>query len=347
MNLNCAIVVVLLAGTCAFGQAGAPGKAAEQPQGYAVAAMVGQVSGRPIYASKVFEPIREQLMTRGKQVPRAKFREEATDIIRKRVDGLVIEGLILAEAERNLSEQERYGLLQMLKLERERLIRLFGQGAPALADARIREKTGRSLDEKVNDYRQEVVVSKYMREKLTPQINVTRKDINRYYTSHYDEYNPPPGRIIHMIYTGDAGNADKIDLLLKEGKPFLEVAADAKLNSNRPENEGLFAQPIQGDGQLIPLLNAPMLKLGEGEYTDRIVVGKRFYWIYLKTISTGKARPLREVQGQIENKLRNLQFNQLSYKFHDDLLRNGSYDSKESMVQTLVDIAVVKFALPQ
>ncbi len=314
----------------------------------AVDAMVGHVNGKPIYANTVFEPMVQELTTRGKQVPRDRFRNEATAIISRRLNGMVIEALILGQAERNLKQQEEYGLRVILKKQREELIRKLGMGAESVADSRLQQSEGLTLDEKVDEIRAEALVKKYTREKIIPQINVSRRDIKRYYKRHYDEFNPPPGRKIHMIRTRDISKGARIDKMLAEGKPFLEIAGDSNLNEKDPDKQGLFFENIQ-DEKIFDnaKLNDPTLKLQADQHTERIKLGSSYYWIYVATISTGEVKPLKEVQADVEARLRIMQYNQLTGEYHRELFETGSYDPLDDMVDRLVEVAMNRFAMPR
>src|SRR5690606_31306012 len=80
-------------------------------------AMVGQVNGRAIYASQVLAPIAPQLRSLGQSVSRAEFRRQADNLIRGELLRIITDALILGEAERDLTQQEHYGLLAMLSVE--------------------------------------------------------------------------------------------------------------------------------------------------------------------------------------------------------------------------------------
>lgn len=313
----------------------------------AIDAMVGQVNGRAIYANKVFEPLHEQLTTRGKELPRQRFRVEVQGIIAKRLESMIIQALILGEAERNLTQREQYGLSEYLKQKRKELINLIGTGSAVVADSRIRNESGITLDERVEEIRKQTLVQSYVKEKIEPQINVSRKDIKRYYKNHYEEFNPPPGRTIHMIRAKDAAAAAQIEMQLAEGKPFLEVAANAKLNRNKPDEQGFFMTTKSKKFFNDANINEQVLQLKQGEHTPKFKLGSADTWVLVKSLSTGEARPLRDVQGRIEKKLRDMQYTQLTNRFYAELFETGSYDSPEVMVNRLVEVAMNRYALPR
>jgi hypothetical protein len=314
---------------------------------YTVDAMVGQVNGRAIYASAVFKDIHEQLVARGKAVPRAAFEREVAGIIAQRLQVIVLESLILGEAERDLTMREQQGLGALLKQQREDMIKRFGRGAAAVADVEIRRQQGRTLDQALEDYRQEVLVKKYLDQHIMPRINVSRRDIERYYQRHYDDFNPPPSRTIHMIRTSDAATADRIDQLLGEGKPFLEIAADASLNSYKAGDKGLFGTDVPGNDVFGPEdLNEATIALAAGQYSPRIERSNGHFWVYVATIKRDPPRPLREVQSEVEGLLRRQQYEQLTSEYHVELFEKGSYDPLEDMAIRLIDVAMARYAAP-
>lgn len=315
-------------------------------QAYSVSAMVGQVNGRAIFDFHVLSEIQDPLRAMAQKLNRGEFRQQASALIAQRLRQLVMDMLVLGEAEKGMSEQQRYGLLNFLKGQREEITRRFGEGSEARADTSLRERYGVTLEQRIDQVRQEVIVRNYLREKLFPKINVSRKDIERYYREHHAEYNPPPGRTIHMMLTRDAAVAKAIEKHLEEGKPFLELAADKRFNSYNPDGEGRF-----GDKAIVEStpfrekeLNEAMLALAAGQHSPRIDVGDRSYWVFVKSISTGQAKSLREAQSEIEQILRAQQFRALTDQYQSRLYSEGSYNPLEEMHAKLMEIVMSTYA---
>ena len=198
------------------------------------------------------------------------------------------------------------------------------------------------------------MIRSHMSQKINPKINVSFKDVKRYYRRNQDKFVVKPGRTIHMIRAENAAAADRIDSRLADGDPFLEIAGDAELNQYKPAQQGLFGEGLQGEQILTKGLNEPMLKLEAGQNTPRIAMGDSFYWVYVKTISEGKAQTLTEVQGQIRFLLVNQRHRRLVREYHVELLRAGSLDPRgpESdplsvMVDSLVEVAMSRYAQPE
>lgn len=307
---------------------------------YQVAGMVGQVNGRPIYARSIFKDVHERLTDLGQRLPAAQFRQQASALLQGRLKQIVMDALILGEAENQLTEQNQQGLIQFLKEERKKLVRELGRGSEELANERSRTTSGLTLDQRISEKRNQVIVQNYLRNKLWPKINVSRKDIERYYQDHFEEFNTPQGRTIHLIRTSDDNVANQIDKELANGRNFLDIAGDNVLNPRDWEKKGLFGTGIKGVPFGNDALNDATLKLAEGEHTPRMRVGTMYTWVYVATISQGQTRSLREVQLEVERTLKQQQYNRYTEDYQKRLLDEGSYNDIQEMHNRLLDICM-------
>src|SRR5690606_8245681 len=146
---------------------------------------------------------------------------------------------ILSEAERDLTEAERSGLRVMISRKREDLMRQWGQGSLALTEARLRDQTGKTLDQTLEAVRQQQLVRRYLIQKLLPLINVTRRDVEQYYRENSDTYQPPRKRTVRLIRVGRPADAEAIAAALNAGQAFKDVASSPP-NAYRPEEGGLW-----------------------------------------------------------------------------------------------------------
>ncbi len=325
------------------GVEGGSGGGVETPR-YTVAAMLGQVNGRPIYADAVLEPIVEQLAALGQTLPRVEFRKRAYQLISGRLSQIVADALLLGEAEQRLSDRERAGLQHLLKQEREELIRFWGRGSVAVADESLRVQTGRDLEETLEDTRQKLVVQQYLRQKLFSQIYVTRKDVERYYHEHQDEFNPPRTRLLRLIRVTEASVADEVEARLGAGESF-ESVAQMEANRYRREEGGLMSEPAVGEEVFSePELNEAMLSLGVGERSRRVRLPDADWWVYVESMEEPAGRSLREVQLEIEESLRRQRFRDLTQRYREELFKNGSYDPIEEMAEALLEVAMSRYA---
>lgn len=338
MKIHTLLVLIgclMLAGLCP-----APADAAT----YSVDGMIGQVNGRAIYTNDVLDEQMSQTLTAwGKELPRAEFRKRAAERIALRLNGMVTDALIFGEAQRDLSDQERQGLTTAVARYREQLLREHGQGSPALAEAKLIEETGLNLDQTIERWRQAMVVQRYMRQKLRPKVNVTRRDVKRYYNDHYNEFNPPASRTVRVIQTHSGEDAQTIRDMLDGGTPFAEAAADTR-NLFRPSAGGLMGA-MAGD-QLFadPAVNKATLELEAGQHAGPITVGDRAWFVCVDKIEQGRGKSLMDVQTRIHAILFEQQLREHSERYRQELFKKGSYNSIEAMTMSLLEIATDRYA---
>lgn len=313
--------------------------------GYALDGMVGQVNGKAIYAHNVLEPIDAQLAALGRQLSPREFQRQAMELIGLRLQQLVTDNLIYAEAQRDLTETELLGLQQMLKVQREELLRLYGQGSLALAEQTLREQ-GTSLDQRLEEFRQGVVVSKLLRDKLYPRVNVTKRDIERYYEENKARYNPPATRTLRVIRVDDPVIAAKISDRLKNGDPFEKLAGSVVNRPSLAARDGLMA-PVTGDVIFREdELNQAMLALDEGQFTvEPIAAGDEYWFIMLDQLDQPPVLSRKMAQIEIERFLADQQFKTLTERYRVELFRKGSYAALDQMGRQLLQIAVNRYSM--
>ena len=179
------------------------------------------------------------------------------------------------------------------------------------------------------------------------KINVTRKDIERYYNDHYKEFNPPAGRMLQVIRAESRSTADGVDQMLAHGTPFATVAG-SRLNKYKPDEGGMFVDTSGEKNVFGPdALNDALRKLKPGQHSPRIKIGDKFWWIYFESISEGKGLTLLQVQGRIEERLRLQQRRDLLDHYEERLFAEGSYNPIDEMTEALLQVAMSRYALPE
>ncbi len=329
---------------------------------FTVNAMIGQINGRPIYASTVLEPLEGQIRAWGSTLSPRDFRLATNKLIGDRLYQIVFDQLFLGEAERNLSEQERFGLKVNLRMNREELVRRWGAGSAPQADEEMRRRTGKGLDETLNNIKQTILIRKYQDDVIMPRITVSRRDVERFYYDpvNYEKFNPKPGRKIRIIRVATGTQAGEIDRQLGEGKPFAEVAA-ARFNQYNRETGGLMTITddkektidfIQGDKVFgLEPLNEALVKLKAGQTSPRITTGagrdELHWWLHVEQVNEGKQLSIREAQLQIEQQIRGKQYQMLEQRYRRKLFEDAGYNLESradnplaEMGRALVEVAV-------
>ncbi|MEO0474507.1 MAG: peptidyl-prolyl cis-trans isomerase [Planctomycetota bacterium] len=316
-------------------------------QALPVDAMVGHINGEAVFADQIFDVnLIAQLESFGRRFERDEFRNNAGPVIQDRLQGIIINKLILGEAERNLKDAQRRGIEGRIQAEREELLRFYGQGSLAKAKAEFRKARDKELEEYLIDFREELVISNYIRSKVMPKIVVNQRDVERYYTDNIDRYQQPDQRIIRLMIAQDAEAAEQIGQQINKGVAFEKVASNPELNLYNATNGGVYnsGNPTPGNKVLSDeACNKALLKLDTGEFAGPIVSGQRIFFVQVVELTQGAQITLPQAQLEIEQKLRASQFERQALRFRMDLLRRGSYSDPAEMGNKLLDIAYARY----
>jgi len=316
----------------------------DKPAVYTVDAMVGQINGRPLYASTIFDEIGDEtIRTMAANQPKAEFVRDIYILLKNTLGQKITDALLLAEAQASLTEREQAGLLDILRNYREQLISEAG-GFVAGAEAKLQRERGISLQEAVEQQRQKILVSKYLQDQLYPRIHVTRYDVERYYQENIEEYQPSPSITVQVLLARNPRDADAVEEALAEGKAFKEISQMRGVRLSELEHSGDIASY---DGLAWEQANAAVHALSEGEHSDRVKVPIGSVWVKVAEVETGESQSLPEVYLDIEKRLRAQRFDQLNRKYMADLLDEGNYTPVEQMLDALVEVAVNRYALAE
>lgn len=316
-------------------------------QALPVDAMVGHINGEAVYAEQIFDVnLIAQLESFGRRFDADAFNDAASGVIQDRLQGIIINKLILGEAERNLQDNQRRGVEARIQAEREELLRFYGQGSLAKAKAEFRKARGKELDQHLVDFREELVIGSYIRSKVLPKIVVNQRDVERYYADNINKYQQPDTRIVRLIRAVDEGASQQITERLAKGQAFAKLAADPSLNQYNPTNAGVFnsGNPIPGD-QVIGLkpVNDALIELEGGKHTGPITVGEAIFFVQVVERTPGVQITLADAQIKIEEVLRSMQFEKHALRFRMELLRRGSYSDPAEMGSKLLEIASARY----
>lgn len=310
-------------------------------------AMVGHINGEAVYADQIFDiNLIAQLESFGRRFDGNQFQTHAGNAIQDRLQGIIINKLILGEAELNLQEAQRRRIEARIQAEREEMLRFYGQGSLAKAKADFKKERGKELEAYLVDFREELIVGSYIRSKVTPKIVVNQRDVERYYDDNIQRYHQPTQRVIRLMIAVDADASAQIQTRLDKGEAFEQVAGDSNVNQYNPTHAGAYraGDAIPGDKPTNQEpINAAILPLQSGEYAGPIVVGDKTFFVEVVKRTEGVKVELADAQIQIEQTLRSLQFEKHALRFRLDLLKRGSYSDPGQMGSKLLDIASARY----
>ena len=314
-------------------------------------ALVGQINGQPVYADDLLLDLDAQLAALGRRLEPGVFRRRASELIDATLRERLVNALILGEAERGLSEQQQAAVRAIVGQRREDLLRRHGQGSVAVTRKVLLEDTGLTLDETLRQFRDGVITDNHVRENLNARINVTRRDVERFYRENLSTFQPGATRDLNLIWVDDPAAADAVRARLDAGEPFTQVAADPAVGN--AWGGGLMTT-IRGDEPFgRPEVDAAVTGLLEpGAWAGPIPQpapggGERLWFVEASAVDAPAGRSLLEAQAAIEQTLRERQFVRLRERFIDRLLREGSHTPVEQMAGAVLQIAVNRYSDPE
>ncbi|MCC6659439.1 MAG: hypothetical protein IT437_01000 [Phycisphaerales bacterium] len=262
------------------------------PDAVVVDSKVGDVNGRPIFASEVLDQGLADRLTRMARTPRITLDEwtkAARTLIRGSVDRIVNDELIEAEARASLQPQFKVGLKHYLDEKREEA-RREASGSRVLLERKLRTE-GKSVEDWVRDREREALIQHQINEQVFKRAIVTWQDIRFYYEVNQKEFNPDPTATFRLVrvLTRNEEAVRAVQSALDRGEPFERVAAMDANTSNRAD-AGRDVRPLSGDYAQARLfaqaeMNDAAHGLAPGQWTQTpIRVGDFTVWMKLESI---------------------------------------------------------------
>jgi hypothetical protein len=334
-----------------------------------VESLVGQINGRPVYASEILEPLDGRLRQAGTQArSEAQWRREAAQAIVQELRTRIEDELVLAEARRSLTPEQKQGLFRFLAQIQQNLV--AGQrGSEIAADESLREATGQGLRERAQSELDKALIVKELRERVGARIVVSWRDIQQAYERDFDKFNPPAVALVRLISveSSNAAGVQAITDALASGKPFAEVAKmepNTYLRSEGGKLERKFSGAfVEGEYSPIPDLNQAIRSLNVGQTIGPITYNPRPIdpdaptatpapdpknlrtgWVYLERIDRPDGVSLYDAQLQLDNQLRNARTNAEVTRYIESLRRRGNISKVEVMAERLMTIATDRYA---
>jgi hypothetical protein len=313
-----------------------------------VEGLVGQINGRPLFASAFFEPISDRLVQAAGMRDRVEGRRAFVEIVRREFKLVVDNELVIAEAESQLTVEQQQGLLGWLRTVQEQTIAQRG-GTRAEAEASLEREEGTgSIEEYLQRERDVGLARKLLNERTEPRTIVSWRDIVQEYERRSAEFNPPPSIRIGRIRLGTATDAERIErvkALVAEGRTFPEIATLLELPEGGLWNT--FALPPEGIRglQLADAVKERLDGLAEGVVSAPLEQRDFVIWLSVLEIVRPPARSVydREVQLQLQAELRARRMLIERERFIDTLRSRWVSDDIGEMEGRLVEMALARY----
>lgn len=311
-----------------------------------VDAVVGQINGRPVFASEFFAPMDARLRAEAARLPPNQWRQTAIQTIGRAVVDRMNEELVLAEFQAQLTPETRQGLFSFVERMRQEIV-AENLGSESLAGRRLQEAEGLTLDEKVKQQRDREIIRAQLGRAIRDRVYVSWREVELAYERDYDLYNPAPIARLRMIQASDPEKAASVREALASGRSFEEVARE--FSDFRSEEGGLWTIELDRAGYAGTRIFAPdelnevASTLEPGEVSDEFEWSGSRVWLTLDAIETPPGKSLYEAQHEIYQRLQQQRVGEEEMAYLARIRGRGSMTDVETMVFRLLEIAEERY----
>jgi hypothetical protein len=270
-------------------------------QSWTVDALVGQINGRPVYASKFLQPLEDRIMRVVSEMPRAQAQQEIARVVVDRFQQQVNSELVIAEAESMLTPDNQQGVLAWLKDVQEQTTASYG-GNRTAATRSLEEQFGMTMEQYLNERRDEALANQLLQRRIEPRTIVSWRDVEREYAVNEAEFNPQPTITVGRIAVRSADEAKVKDVgdRLAAGEAFSAVAESAGIAQGGAWRE--FKLPSGGIAQLEDLnpdVRTALMAAAPGKATPPMRQGSSTVWFTILASAKGESRSIFDARLQL------------------------------------------------
>jgi peptidyl-prolyl cis-trans isomerase SurA len=239
--------------------------------------------------------------------------------LQEKIDALIDDVLIRQQAKKfkiDVSDKEVEGIIDNIKKQY------------LIDDAELKAKLKEdniSYDDFIAGLRSNVVKGRLLARVISPEVNVTEKDLRQYYDKHKDEFVDEEYRLQQIFVSGQRDGQKRVTEaynLLQEGKSFESVAKDYSDDTKSASTGGDIGYVKKVD--LIPQLRAAVVFLTPGVYSSIITTPYGFHILKLVEKKKGETLTFEMARDSIHEKIVQAESDK-RYKDYVGKLRKGSY----------------------
>ena len=315
-----------------------------------VDAKVGDVNNRAIYASAFLEPMIDRLESRYAELKAAnpktaltQWRLFAKDLIRTKINAIIEDEVLRAEALNSLQPEQKAGFFTWLQSVRSELV-AENRGIEAAANENLSAQNGTSLDQTMKAREQQELIKYILYSRVYSRANVSFRDIQNAFEKNYELFNPNPVAFFRMfsIPVSDQAKIDKVKSELAGGKEFDDVAdeiAGSEEAAERQLNGYQFDDEYSKHDFFGPKeFNEAAHGLTPGKWAGPIAFRNSMYWIKLEHILK-MSEDLYQAQLYLENLLVDNRQKYERMKYVDRLKSKATFTDIELMTNRLLHYA--------
>ncbi len=317
-------------------------------QKWPIDSLVGQVNGKPLYASEFLKTREDRIITIAASPNRVQARDQVVQMISEAFDQYVNNLLIISEAEAMIPKEGQEGVLAWLKDLQEKEIANRG-GSRADAQRSIEEEfPGTTIEEFMNRQKNQALAGDLLNRRIRPRTIVSWRDVERLYDVNSATYNPLPtiriGRI--AILKTDQAQVDKAKSEFAAGKSFSQVATDLGIADGAFWREIVIPKGgIDAIPDLVDDIKTRIKGLALNKVDGPTETKTQFVWM---TLISSQQEPARSIfntalQLQLRRQIENQRYGIEQQHYFATLRTRWVASDLEAMKSRLISITMIRY----
>lgn len=329
-----------------------------------VDAKIGDVNNRAIYASAFVNELGDRLtrsyidLTKANaRQGRAAWRRLAVQQIQFKLNGIIEDEVLRAEALNSLKPEQKAGFFNWLSNVRSEVV-AESRGIEAAANEQLSASNGTTLDQFMKNKEQQELINFILQTRIKSRVNTSWRDIQLAYERQYKEYNPTPLAVFRTIQISSRTpeEAARVTAEFEKGRSFDDIETEIYKSRRRPSDDNeeedetlnlldtnrftvfeLEGEYAEAEFFSVPELNAAAHKLSEGQHAGPFVISGNTYWIKLEKIIS-LSMDLYNAQIGLEYGLTKGRTDYEQRRFVEKLKRRASFTDFDIMTRRLLEI---------
>lgn len=291
-------------------------------------AVLAEVHGHVITREDVLGPLRAEMAQWRQGCSREAFESRCRAVADARLRQVVSHNLLVEEAKTKLSAKERAEVEAALATTGPGPVAPSGATAPSAAGPQVQSSppAGPKAEEL-----ERMLVQSFLRETLGPQVHVTQSELLNYYNRVAPQRYVVPTKVrlgLILIKKSDSATPERAQALAEAVHSRAAGGEDFGGLAHRYSRDPLASKggdygPIVRGGFPVKAIEDALLGLRAGEVGPLVETEEAFYIVKALDRQEGRTVPFAEVQGALEQELRDLRYRDRVEEYTRELYRRA------------------------
>ncbi len=293
-------------------------------QVYLVNAVLAQVNDEVITREDILGPLRTQVEQWRTELSPEAFEGRYRYVVQRKLREAINQRLAVQEAKRVLKDEEKKEIEAAL----EKLLKdlTAEAGSRPLLEARL-ARQGTTVDAAMERERQRMLVQRFLQQRIAPSVHVTHSELLSRYEEVRAERYVKPTRVrlgLMTLKKNEFLSAEEGRALAAAVHKRAEAGEDFARLAERYSHDVMAAKGGDWDFMTqgafrVKAVDEALFRLSAGQVAPLVETDDAWYVVKTLAREEGRTVPFTEVQGEIEQEIRDERFNDAAAKYIQDL----------------------------